>query len=208
MADQRNPLLRRSQRGPPRHHRRGPGAVQVRQHCGRREREAAVRPVLHQEHVARTGYHDYVPDHQNCAARPGGAMKWLFWVGLGVIAYTYFGYPVWLWIRTCWRPRTAHRGAYEPFVSVVMIVRNEAGVVDSKLRNLLALNYPPQLSEIVVLSDGSTDGTNELLREYASDPRVRIILIPESRGKAAGLNEAMNVVRGDIVVFTDARQKI
>jgi biofilm PGA synthesis N-glycosyltransferase PgaC len=135
-------------------------------------------------------------------------MKWLFWVGLGVIAYTYFGYPIWLWIRSCWRPRTAHRGAYEPFVSVVMIVRNEVGVVDSKLRNLLALNYPPQLTEIVVLSDGSTDGTNELLRGYASDPRVRIILIPESRGKAAGLNEAMNVVRGDIVVFTDARQKI
>ena len=135
-------------------------------------------------------------------------MTWVFWTSLGVIAYTYVGYPVWLWIRSRWRPRSAQRGTFEPFVSVVMIVRNEAGVVDSKLRNLRALNYPPHLWEIVVLSDGSTDGTNEILRAHTSDPRVRVIMIHGSRGKAAGLNEAMNMARGAIVVFTDARQTI
>jgi poly-beta-1,6-N-acetyl-D-glucosamine synthase len=97
---------------------------------------------------------------------------------------------------------------YSPFVSIVMVVRNEAAVLDTKLRNLLYSDYPGELMEIVVASDGSTDATNEILSGYSNRERVRAILNPESRGKAAGINDAVAATRGEIVVFNDARQKI
>ena len=105
------------------------------------------------------------------------------------------------------RPRPLRSSPYTPSVSIVMVVRNEAAVLDRKLRNLLVL-YPADLCEIVVVSDGSTDDTNQILNYYAADSRVRIILKQESFGKAAGLNDAIAVARGEIVLFTDARQTI
>jgi biofilm PGA synthesis N-glycosyltransferase PgaC len=135
-------------------------------------------------------------------------MKWVFWGATSLIAYTYVGYAGWLWLRSRWRPRPVRSGTFTPFISIVMIVRNEASVLSDKLRNLLELSYPDRFSEIVVVSDGSTDDTNEILSQYAEDPRVRVVLNMQSRGKAAGLNDAIEVARGEIVVFTDARQKI
>ena len=135
-------------------------------------------------------------------------MKWVFWGATGLIAYTYLGYAGWLWLRSRWRPQPVRSGTFTPFISIVMIVRNEATVLPDKLRNLMELNYPEHLSEIVVISDGSTDSTNEILSQHAQDPRVRVILSSQPRGKAAGLNDAIQVARGEIVVFTDARQKI
>src|SRR5271165_4639652 len=179
MADQGNPFLRRAQRRPSRHHRLGAGALQVRQHRGGRQTEAAVRFVLHQEYVPRPGLHDHVPDHQDCAVGPGGAMRWLFWGAAAVLTYTYFGYPGWLWLRRLYRPRPVMAASYTPSISVVMIVRNEAAVLERKLQNLLALDYPPELSEIIIFSDGSTDATNDMLRESSIDERVRVVLATE-----------------------------
>src|SRR5690349_9828274 len=175
----------------------GADSIQVRQHFGRRQGEVAVRPLLHQEHVARTGSVDHVSDHQDCVAGPRRAMKWIFWGATGLIAYTYVGYAGWLWLRSRWRPQPVRSSAFTPFISLVMIVRNEAAVLSDKLRNLMELSYPDGFSEIVVVSDGSTDNTNEILSHYAEDPRVRVILNSQSRGKAAGLNDAIEVVRGD-----------
>jgi biofilm PGA synthesis N-glycosyltransferase PgaC len=135
-------------------------------------------------------------------------MKWLFWASVAMLAYTYFGYAGWLWLRRRYRPRPVQVGECSPFISIVMVVRNEAGVLDRKLRNLLTLNYPPDLAEIIIVSDGSTDATNDMLREASIDFRVRIILATEARGKAAGLNLALAIAHGEIVVFTDGRQMI
>jgi poly-beta-1,6-N-acetyl-D-glucosamine synthase len=135
-------------------------------------------------------------------------MKWVFWGATALLAYTYLGYAGWLWLRVRVRPRPVRASQCTPSVSVVMVVRNEATVLDGKLRNLLRLNYPRELSEIVVVSDGSTDGTNDILTCHSADSRVRIVLNPESRGKACGLNDAIALARGEIVVFTDARQKV
>lgn len=135
-------------------------------------------------------------------------MKWLFWVAWGVIAYTYVGYAAWLWLRARVRPRPVRRGADLPSISIVMVVRNEAEVLARKLHNLMSLDYPPESIEIVVLSDGSTDSTDEILSQYADHPRFRVILSSQGRGKAAGLDEAMRMARGEIVLFTDARQEI
>ena len=135
-------------------------------------------------------------------------MKWIFWSSVAILAYTYAGYPAWLWLRRRFRVRPVHAASGAPSVSIVMVVRNEAGVLEGKLSNLLALDYPADLVEIIVVSDGSTDGTNAILRNYQAKLRLQTVVKAESRGKAAGLNDAIGLAHGDIVLFTDARQKI
>jgi len=135
-------------------------------------------------------------------------MRWIFWAAAAMIAYAYFGYAAWLWVCSRWRRRPIRHGASTPFISIVMVVHNEETVLQRKLKNILQLNYPQERTEVVVISDGSIDGTNSILRESAATPHMRCILSPESRGKAAGLNEAIGAAAGEIVVFTDARQRI
>jgi poly-beta-1,6-N-acetyl-D-glucosamine synthase len=135
-------------------------------------------------------------------------MKWFFWGAAFLIGYTYAGYAGWLWVRARLWPWPVLLGQQEPYVSLVMVVRNEEQWLESKLRNLLELDYPPERCQIVVVSDGSTDRTEAILREHTDNPRVRVILNQLSSGKACGLNDAMAWTEGEIVVFTDARQKI
>ena len=135
-------------------------------------------------------------------------MKWFFWTSVSMLAYTYAGYPAWLWARSRYRARPVKASAGTPSISIVMVVRNEASVLEGKLRNLLALDYPAELIEVIVVSDGSTDGTNDILRQYAINSGLHAVLSPDSRGKAVGLNDAVALAHGDIVLFTDARQKI
>jgi poly-beta-1,6-N-acetyl-D-glucosamine synthase len=135
-------------------------------------------------------------------------MKWVFWISVNILAYTYAGYPAWLWLRSRFRARPVKAFDDTPSVSVVMVVRNEAGVLEEKLRNLLSLDYPAELIEVIVVSDGSTDSTNDILRRQTTNSRIQAVLSAESRGKAAGLNDAIALAQGDVVLFTDARQKI
>ena len=135
-------------------------------------------------------------------------MTWIFWGAVILIGYTYAGYPLWLWLRCCVRPLPVQSAPVQPFVSFVMVVRNEECVLERKLENLLGVDYPATQMEIVVVSDGSTDRTEAILRKCARNPRVHAVLNQLSRGKASGLNDAFNVAQGEIVVFTDARQTI
>ncbi|HUO25391.1 MAG TPA: glycosyltransferase family 2 protein [Candidatus Aquilonibacter sp.] len=134
-------------------------------------------------------------------------MRWLFWCAAGFIAYTYAGYPCWLWIRRRLKPLPVRRAPLTPAVSIVLVVRNEARVVEAKLRNLLGLDYPDGLREIVIVSDGSTDSTDEILAGYKQDGRVKVIAVSQSKGKGAGLNHAVAAASAEILVFTDARQQ-
>jgi len=135
-------------------------------------------------------------------------MRWIFWGAAGLIFYTYLGYAGWLWLRARLSPWPVQRAPQEPPISVVMVVRNEEQGLDCKMKNLLDLDYPPQLCQIIVVSDGSTDRTPEILRQYACNPRVDVVLNQLPAGKAAGLNDALALAGGDIVVFTDARQSV
>jgi poly-beta-1,6-N-acetyl-D-glucosamine synthase len=135
-------------------------------------------------------------------------MKWVFWLAAGVVAYTYVGYACWLRLRMLWRIRPVLRGSSTPLVSIAMVVRNEEQTLEAKLQNLLGLDYPADRCQIVVVSDGSTDRTEEILRAHAHDSRVHIVLNQLAQGKASGLNDAMDLAAGEIVVFTDARQLI
>jgi poly-beta-1,6-N-acetyl-D-glucosamine synthase len=135
-------------------------------------------------------------------------MKWAFWISAATLAYIYFGYPAWLWLRSRFKARPVKATDETPAISVVMVVRDEAAVLERKLQNLLTLDYPEECCEILVASDGSSDGTNEMLRKHESEPRVRVLLNDEKRGKAACLNDCVAQASGQIIVFTDARQKI
>jgi biofilm PGA synthesis N-glycosyltransferase PgaC len=133
-------------------------------------------------------------------------VKWIFWVAAGLIAYTYVGYLCWLRLRLWWRFHPVIRGGCTPSVSIVMVVHNEELVLERKLENLFACGYP--LEQIIVVSDGSTDRTEEILRSYGPDSRVQVISNQVSLGKASGLNDALQVTQAEIVVFTDARQEL
>jgi len=151
-------------------------------------------------------------------------MKYIFWIAAALIGYSYLGYPAWLWLRSRWSPRPVRRGFVErtaaPAVSAVMVVRNEEAVIARKLENLLTLDYPQAKLDVVVVSDGSSDRTPAILADYARDSglpdedrtdapsRVRTLLKPVSQGKAAGLNDAIKLASGEVLLFTDARQQI
>ena len=93
-----------------------------------------------------------------------------------------------------------------------MVVRNEEAVIARKLENLLTLDYPHAKLDLVVVSDGSSDRTPAILADYARDSRVRTrlrtLIKPASEGKAAGLNDAIKLATGEVLLFTDARQQI
>ena len=135
-------------------------------------------------------------------------MKLMFWGAAGFIFYAYLGYAAWLWVWSRLSPRPVMRGASEAFVSVVMVVRNEERTLPRKLSNLASLNYPADHLEFVVVSDGSTDRTGEILSQAAKDERFHILLAPDPKGKACRLNEALAIAQGEIAVFMDARQEI
>lgn len=132
-------------------------------------------------------------------------MKWVFWVSLAAIAYAYVGYPLWLCLRTQWQSRPTRPAPVFPFVSIVLAVHNQEQVLPAKLHNLAALEYPEDRIEVVVVSDGSTDGTNRILEAHG-ERCVRAIFSPEHEGKALALNRGIQAAQGQIIVFTDARQ--
>src|SRR5690554_5082878 len=110
---------------------------------------------------------------------------------LAVPVYVYFGYPAILWVLTRGLPDITHRrGEQKPSVALIISCYNEEGVIRQKLQNALELDYPPELLRIIVVSDGSDDGTDEAVNEFEDD---RILLIrQEGRlGKTMGINLAM-----------------
>ena len=121
-----------------------------------------------------------------------------------VLAYHYVGYPLTLALAAVLkRSRPVSAEGVSPSVTIVISAYNEESVIRSKLENVLALDYPGRLLEIVVASDGSTDRTVEIAREYA-DRGVIVHAYERNRGKNAALNDTVPRVTGDVVVFTDA----
>ena len=136
-------------------------------------------------------------------------MEFVFWASVAVIAYVYVGYPLLLaaWARLAPRP---HRKApfapgTWPTISVVLAARNEAGRLPGRIDNLLDLPYDGG-REIIVVSDGSTDGTAQALAGYVQRGAIRLIEVPAG-GKPRALNAGVAAARGDLLVFADARQR-
>jgi cellulose synthase/poly-beta-1,6-N-acetylglucosamine synthase-like glycosyltransferase len=135
-------------------------------------------------------------------------MEWVFWASALLVAYVYLGYPALLrvWSAAAARPLRTRRDGPSgewPAVSVVVAARNEARRLPDRVRNLLDQSYPRAL-ELIVVSDGSTDGARAALSPYAD--RVRLIELPQG-GKPLALNAGVAAASGEIVVFADARQR-
>ncbi len=126
----------------------------------------------------------------------------IFYVSLGLVLYGYVVFPLMLLVRGALWPSAYRRGDVTPRVSLIIIAHNEAPSIAAKLANLLELDYPRELIEIIVASDGSDDGTNEIVRPYA-DRGVRLLDLPR-RGKIPTLNAAVEHAGGEILVFSDA----
>jgi cellulose synthase/poly-beta-1,6-N-acetylglucosamine synthase-like glycosyltransferase len=133
-------------------------------------------------------------------------VKTILWLSFGGILYTYVCYPAVIWIIARLRPRPWKTAPITPSVSIVLAVHNGAALLPSKVQHLLALDYP-NLKEIIIVSDGSTDGTSELLA-HQQDPRVKAMVLQDHAGKAVALNVGMAQATGEVIIFVDIRPEI
>lgn len=134
-------------------------------------------------------------------------MESIFWLAIFGGFYAYVGYPLTLLGlgRLFGRPVRAKAAETDlPTVTIVVPAHNESGVIGAKLDNLLALDYPYERLEILVVSDGSTDSTVAIVQGFVDQGPVTVHEVPERKGKANALNTALELVQNDIVVFTDA----
>jgi len=130
-------------------------------------------------------------------------MVYLFWGALAFLAYTLFGYPLLLWFLARFHKREHRRAPIWPTVSLIVAAHNEAKIIAGKVRNCLQLEYPEGRREIIVASDGSSDGTAEIVRGFARDG-VRLVELQERCGKHYAQMVARDAASGEILVFSDA----
>ncbi|HET7341272.1 MAG TPA: glycosyltransferase, partial [Methylomirabilota bacterium] len=127
----------------------------------------------------------------------------LFWLAAAVLGYAWAGYPLLLRALAALRRPPRPRRPAHPSLSVIVAAYNEAGCIRAKLDSTLAQRYPERRLEVVVVSDGSTDGTDALVTAHP-DPRVRLIRQEPRAGTSSALNRGVLAARGDVLVFTDA----
>ena len=125
----------------------------------------------------------------------------VFWTALGVVFYVYVVFPILLFVVAKVMPRPVRKAPITPSVTMIIAAYNEEAVIAAKLENALALDYPPELLEILVASDGSSDGTNAIVARYA--PRVRLLAYARA-GKTSAQNHAVQEAHGEILAFSDA----
>ena len=131
-------------------------------------------------------------------------MRVLFWASLAGIAWTHVGYPLAAALLARFRTREVRKADVTPGVTVIIPAHDEESVIAARLDNLLALDYPEEQLEILVVSDGSVDRTDAIVGEYtARDPRVRLLALPRG-GKLAALNRAVGESDREVVAFSDA----
>jgi cellulose synthase/poly-beta-1,6-N-acetylglucosamine synthase-like glycosyltransferase len=133
-------------------------------------------------------------------------MRFVFWLSLVGILYTYIGYPVLIWLLSRLFPRRWTFRPITPSVSVVLAVHNGASLLPGKIDHLLNLDYP-DIPEIILVSDGSTDETNQVLAQQ-KDPRIRSIILEEHSGKAVAVNAGVKLATSDVILFVDIRPEI
>lgn len=132
-------------------------------------------------------------------------MSIVFLASLALVAWTFAGYPALVIALARTRPAPATTAAGAVAVTVVIAARNEAPGIRRRIDNLLASHYPEDLLKVLIVDDGSSDGTAEIVAEV-NDDRVGLLRLPRSVGKAAALNRAMAVVDTPLTVFADSRQ--
>ena len=127
----------------------------------------------------------------------------IFSVSVITLFYTYIGYPLLVWLMALLRPKTVKRSAFEPSVTILITAYNEENDIREKLENTLKLDYPREKLEILVASDGSTDKTDEIVKEFAAQG-VKLFRQEGRKGKTYTQNKAVEQSSGEIILFSDA----
>jgi glycosyltransferase involved in cell wall biosynthesis len=130
-----------------------------------------------------------------------------FWGSLGGLVWTHVGYPLAMGALARARPRPVRKADATPSVALVISAHDEEAVIRRRIENALALDYPDELLEVVVASDGSTDLTDGIVGEIAADhPRVRLLQCPRE-GKVAAQHRSVRETTSDVLAFTDANSE-
>ena len=133
--------------------------------------------------------------------------KMVFWLSLILIFYSYVGYGILLWLIIKIKGNLkrfqppSEKVIFMPTVALVVAAYNEEDYIKEKIENSLGLQYPSDLLELVFITDGSTDRTNEIISQY---PSIKLLFQPERRGKSAAMNRSISHINASIVVFCDA----
>lgn len=137
-------------------------------------------------------------------------MIYLFWLSIGIILYAYVGYPVAVYLLSLFSSKPPRSEQLYPFVSIIMAVYKEGKYIENKLQTLMELEYPNQKVEILIgSSEGSSDKTNDIIRNFSDNTRTIKLIEQEKRtGKCSMLNLLVSEAKGEILVFTDARQRL
>lgn len=130
-------------------------------------------------------------------------LETLFFSSLFLLFYVYAGYPLFVLLLAKACPKPVRKGAFEPTVTLIIAAYNEEQNIRGTIENKLSLDYPVDKLEILVVSDGSTDLTDSIVREYVNKG-VRLLRQETRAGKTSGLNKAIMEARGEIVFFSDA----
>ena len=130
-------------------------------------------------------------------------LLFLFWASAFFILYTYFGYPILIALIAKIWPNPGVYSEIYPNVTLLISAYNEEKYISDKLDNSLSLDYPREKLQILVVADGSTDKTLEIVKTY-SERSVELLYEPERNGKLAAITRAMQFSRGEIVIFSDA----
>jgi hypothetical protein len=133
---------------------------------------------------------------------------WCFVVlPVALLAYAYVLYPLLLWAIATRRPQTSSRAERLPLVSIVVPAYNEEAQIRGAIEALVHQNYPTNLRQIVIVSDASTDRTDEIVGEYRSDG-VELLRMPVRGGKTAAENASCRLLRGEIIVNSDSSVRL
>lgn len=136
-------------------------------------------------------------------------LKLVFWGSAFLVAYTYFGYPLLIAVWARLAGRANYRSPLNLPVTIIISAYNEEKFIAAKLESCLQQDYPSGLMQIIVVDDGSTDNTAEIVTSYCKSYRhILLLSLKDHAGKAVALNSAMSKASGQILIFTDARQKL
>jgi cellulose synthase/poly-beta-1,6-N-acetylglucosamine synthase-like glycosyltransferase len=129
------------------------------------------------------------------------ATEVVLWVSLALVAYVYLGYPLTLWL---FRRRPASAQVLPlPRVTVLIAAHNEARQIGETVRNKLEQDYPPELLDVIVISDGSDDGTDDIVRGLGSQ-RVTLLRQEPRQGKTIALNAGAASAAREVLIVSDA----
>src|SRR5947209_14874939 len=131
------------------------------------------------------------------------AARIVFWLAAFLLIYVYAGYPLLLALIGVFVRRPRSEAGYTPRISVLIAAYNEEEAIERKIQQTLALEYPCDKIEVLVLSDCSTDRTDEIVKAFP-DRRVLLVRMPERRGKTFAQNVGVKEATGEVIIFSDA----